>query len=361
MSIISDLSEIGKVERPFDCDGHNPIIAAIDLGTNSCRLLVARTNIAGVRTTYFRTRPKSTLWKVVDSYSKVVRLGEGLQNSGELSQEAMDRTIEALSICSRKLERYHINKLRIVATEACRRAKNGQVLVDRAYQELGMKIDIIDSSEEAFLALKGCVAVLDTNTPYGIVFDIGGGSTEVIWVHLKKDARRKPGYPVPFEILDSISVPYGVVTTTETYQIKENLNDVAIKIASEINVSLIPFIEKNEILSLIKQGQVQIMGSSGTVTTLSALHLGLTSYNRRLVDGMILSYKDLRAVMNRILENNKPEESQSIIAGRMEYLLTGSMILKSLLQAFPLQEIKVADRGVREGILIDLLRFLIKF
>jgi exopolyphosphatase/guanosine-5'-triphosphate,3'-diphosphate pyrophosphatase len=346
--------------RPLECDSHHPIIAAIDLGTNSCRLLVARVNVAGIRTNYFRSRPKPLSWKVIDSFAKVVRLGEGLHANNELSDEAMDRAMEALTICRKKLERYNVHSLRAVATEACRRAINNYVLVERAKQELDLHIEIIDSEEEASLALKGCSAMLSPYIPYGVVFDIGGGSTEVILVKLKKDGKRRPGYAVPFDVIDSISVPYGVVTTSEEFD--GNAVDGHSKLQSIILNGLKEFVANNNILALIEKDELQVTGSSGTVTTLAAFHLGLAQYERRLVDGMTIDYHDLYKVIDKILNMTREERllQSNIGFGRVDYVLTGSNILKAICDALPVKNMRIADRGVREGILIDLMLEVIR-
>ena len=156
-----------QMDQSFDCNAHHPVIAAIDLGTNSCRLLVVRVNIANIRSNYFRLRPRFVSWRVVDSYAKVVRLGEGLHENSFLSDGAIERTVEALGTCRRKLDRYYLKRLRVVATEACRRADNVDLLVQRAREELDFEIEIISSAEEANLALKGCSAVLGAHMPYG--------------------------------------------------------------------------------------------------------------------------------------------------------------------------------------------------
>lgn len=348
--------------RPLECDCHHPTIAAIDLGTNSCRLLVARVNVAGVRTNYFRSRPKPLSWKVIDSFAKVVRLGEGLHNNEELSEDAMDRAMEALGTCRKKLDRYHLHSLRVVATEACRHAKNNYVLVDRAKKELDLDIEIIGSEEEASLALKGCSAMLNPHVPYGIVFDIGGGSTEIILVKLKKNGKRSPGYTVPFDEIDSISIPYGVVTTTEEVGIPIETEQSHAFLQSKILDGLKDFIKRNNITQLIEKDELQITGSSGTVTTLAAFHLGLEHYDRRLVDGMSILYTDLYKVINRILSMTREErlDQSNIAFSRVDYVLTGSNILKAICDALPLKTMRIADRGVREGILIDLMLEVIK-
>lgn len=347
--------------KPLECESHHPIIAAIDLGTNSCRLLVARVNVAVVRTNYFRSRPKASAWKVIDSFAKVIRLGEGLHANNELSEEAIERAMEALAICRKKLDRYKFHSLRAVATEACRRAVNNHVLVERAKAELDITIEIIDSEEEASLALKGCSAMLNPYIPYGIVFDIGGGSTEVILVKLKRDGKRRPGYTVPFDVIDSISVPYGVVTTSEEFLGSDSVAGHA-KLQQIVFDGLKEFVVKNNIVALIENDELQVTGSSGTVTTLAAFHLGLAQYERRLVDGMTIDYQDLYVVIEKILNMTKEERmlQANIGFGRVEYVLTGSNILKAICDTLPVKNMRIADRGVREGILIDLMLEVIR-
>jgi exopolyphosphatase/guanosine-5'-triphosphate,3'-diphosphate pyrophosphatase len=346
----------------YECDSHHPVIAAIDLGTNSCRLLVARVNVAGIRTNYFRSRPKPVAWKVIDSFAKVVRLGEGMYSHDELSHDAIERTMEALAVCRKKLDKYSSHTMRAVATEACRRATNKDILVDRARVELGLNIEIISAEEEARLALKGCSAILDPHIPYGIVFDIGGGSTEVILVRLKRESKRGPGYMVPFEVIDSISIPYGVVTTTEAVGLADNQEYVHKMLHEKITNMLSDFVSKNNIVELINSDSVQVTGSSGTVTTLAAYHLGLAQYERRLVDGMTISYEDLHIVINKIFAMDKDGslEESTVGFGRADYVLTGSVILKALCDVMPAKNMRIADRGVREGILIELMLDVIR-
>ena len=346
----------------YECDSHHPIIAAIDLGTNSCRLLVARVNVAGIRTNYFRSRPKPVAWKVIDSFAKVVRLGEGMYSHDELSHDAIERTMEALSICRKKLDKYNMHSMRAVATEACRRATNKEVLVNRAREELGLNLEVICAEEEARLALKGCSAILDSRIPYGIVFDIGGGSTEVILVRLKRENKRSPGYAVPFDVIDSISIPYGVVTTTEAVDLADNQEYVHKMLHEKITDMLSEFVSKNKIIELIKNNEIQVAGSSGTVTTLAAYHLGLAQYERRLVDGMTISYEDLHIVIEKIFAMDKQGslEESTVGFGRADYVLTGSVILKALCEVIPAKTMRIADRGVREGILIDLMLDVIR-
>ena len=135
---------------------------AVDLGTNNCRLLIARAVDGG--------------FTVVDAFSRIVRLGEGVSQTGALSAVAMDRTIEALKVCAGKMQRRGVSLMRSVATEACRRAINGLEFLERSRAETGVDLEIISTAEEAKLAFSGCMPLLDRARPYAIVFDIGGGT-----------------------------------------------------------------------------------------------------------------------------------------------------------------------------------------
>ena len=151
--------------------------AALDLGTNNCRLLIARRTAVGFR--------------VVDAFSRIVRLGEGLVASGGLSEPAMARTIEALRVCAGKIGQRKVSFGRYVATEACRRAVNCGEFLARVRDEIGMEIEIISTDEEARLVVTGCAPLLHPRFPFAVVFDIGGGSTEIVW--LRHDLFRRAG------------------------------------------------------------------------------------------------------------------------------------------------------------------------
>ncbi|RZI45817.1 Ppx/GppA phosphatase family protein [Candidatus Finniella inopinata] len=335
---------------------HHPMLGAIDLGTNSCRLLIASVNVASLKKSFFRRRPNLVGWKIIDSFAKIVRLGEGLHKNNELSSAAIQRALDALKTCRKKIDFHGVTHVRAVATEACRRATNGHILVERAKEELGLDIEIIEGKEEARLALTGCAAILNPKIPYAIVFDIGGGSTEVIWLRLSGN-RGRPGYPIPFEVIDSISLPYGVVTISESYaqfaaspEIHRNLRD-------SVSHELGRFSERNQIQGHINDDSVQLVGSSGTVTTLAAIQVGLKQYERRMIDGLFIKTSRLHFISQKILAMSIPERAQHacIGAGRSDLVVVGSAILEGICDALPIPELRVADRGVREGILSELL------
>jgi exopolyphosphatase/guanosine-5'-triphosphate,3'-diphosphate pyrophosphatase len=350
----SDSFEMGR------CDAHHPVIAAIDLGTNSCRLLVASVNIASLKKTFFRTRPNPIGWKIIDSFAKIVRLGEGLHKDDMLSEDAIERALEALAICKKKIDMRHVSRMRAVATEACRRAKNGHVLVDRAKAELGLDIDIVTATEEGRLALTGCAGILNSRIPYAAVFDIGGGSTEIIWLRIDPDGRQRPGYPILFEVIDSISIPYGVVTLSELYAQFAASREIHNDIRSQVREAIDRFTEKNGIRPLIDAGKVQMVGSSGTVTTLAALKMGLPRYERKRIDGVFLNLSDVHEISQSLLEMEPEARAHHpcIGGGRSDLVVVGSAILEGICDSIPTPHLRVADRGVREGILSELLMTL---
>ena len=334
---------------------HHPVIAAIDLGTNSCRLLVASVNVASLNKSFFNAKPSLVGWKVIDSFARIVRLGEGLQQHEILSTYAIDRTIEALAVCRGKMDFHAVARYRAVATEACRRAINSQDLLDEVYQTLKIPLEIVSSEEEARLAITGCSGLLEPKVPYAVLFDIGGGSTEIVWLKLQAKTKRRPGYPVPFKILDSMSIPFGVVVCSERLEKADQTIEVAHKIRSQVREHVQAFLEHNEIAKHFHQ--TQLIGSSGTVTTLAAVQMRLKRYERRLVDGVILRVKDFHKASQSILNMDEDDrfEHPCIGRGRSDLIVIGSAILEGILDVLPLPDIRVADRGVREGILSELL------
>lgn len=346
----------------YRCPAHTAVIAAIDIGTNSCRLLVGSVNLARLRNNFFSRKGDIKGWKIIDSYAKVVKLGKGLFHSSLLSEQSIEKTLDALEICKKKIDRYNICGLRIVATEACRRAKNVDDLIQKAYEKFNFKIEVISGYEEGRLILTGCSGVLDPSIPYAIVFDIGGGSTELVWVKVNTYNTKKPGYPISFNVIDTISLPYGVVISTESNQDIKNCFEKHQKIRSAIKSDLEAFCKKNNIYSFLKQNLVQLLGSSGTVTTLAAFQAGLARYERRLVDGITLNISDLKQSSQQILNMSIEERilHPCIGKGRHELILAGSAILEGIFDIFNLDRVRIADRGIREGILSELLDHITK-
>lgn len=326
-----------------------PIIAAIDLGTNSCRLLIARV--------------KGDNFKVIDSFSRVTRLGEGIHKTNSLAQSAIDRAVKALAICRTKLDANQVTTLRAVTTEACRRAENSAPFLERVANDFDLNLEIISAQEEARLALSGCSGILDPNLPYALAFDIGGGSTEIMWlkIHPEQKFLWKGNAAHPeYQVIDCMSLPYGVVTLSERYGKEFNDPVVYGNIRQEVGQKILEFSQKNDIQKFIDTNQVQMIGTSGTVTTLAAIDLNLTQYVRRMVDSTYLKLETVHSISARVLKMSHEEKiaHPCIGAGRVDLVLTGAAILEGICDIFPLPHLRVADRGVREGILIDLVRGL---
>jgi exopolyphosphatase / guanosine-5'-triphosphate,3'-diphosphate pyrophosphatase len=314
--------------------------AALDLGTNNCRLLVARPSASGFR--------------VVDAFSRIVRLGEGLAATGILSEEAMARTLDALTVCTQKLAARRFLTGRYVATEACRRAANCAAFLARVRDRLGLDIEIISTAEEARLVVVGCAPLLDPRIPYAIVFDIGGGSTEIVWLRLVRERPRQR--PVP-QILGSVSLPLGVVTLTDRFGGEVSAATYQLMV-EEAATALDPFERRHRIAGLIRSGRVQMLGSSGTVTTLAGIHLALPRYTRALVDGSQLTFQQIAAVSTRLVALDLAGRAASPCVGheRADLVLSGCAILDAICTAWPVGRLWVADRGIREGILCDLMQ-----
>ena len=311
--------------------------AAIDLGTNNCRLLIAR--------------PTPQNFVVIDAFSRVVRLGEGLVETGRLSDAAMDRTLSALKVCADKLRRRRVHLARSVATEACRRAINGEAFIERVREETGIVLDIISAQEEARLAVLGCHILLERGEDPAMIFDIGGGSTELVLT--------EPSDAVP-RILDWQSVPWGVVSLTENFPTTEGEDDAA-RLARyrEMRRAVADsFREFSQRLQPFRNLPApRLLGTSGTVTTLASLHLGLAQYDRNAVDGLIVPAKAMRDI-STMLSAASPERRQELPCighDRAELVVAGCAILETILDLWPAERLGVADRGIREGILRGLM------
>ena len=302
--------------------------AALDLGTNNCRLLIAR--------------PQGQGFAVVDAFSRIVRLGEGLAATGRLSDEAIERTIAALRVCADKLKRRDVALARSVATEACRRAENGAEFIERAYRETGIMLDIISAEEEARLAVLGCHALIETGEGAALVFDIGGGSTELVLVDTRTEQPT---------VLDWHSAPWGVVSLTES--VGQGGPDTYAAMRAAVRESFAIFAER---LPRDVVGR-RLLGTSGTVTTLASVHLGLSSYDRSAVDGLIMPAAAMRDVSRRIaaLDMGGRAKVPCIGPERADLVVAGCAILEEILDIWPAEQLGIADRGIREGILRRLM------
>jgi len=307
---------------------------AIDLGTNNCRLLVAR--------------PAENGFVVIDAFSRVVRLGEGMATSGRIPEAAIERALAALAICADKLRRRRVSLSRSVATEACRRAVNGRHFVERVYNETGIALEIIAPEEEARLAMLGCHRLLEPGDGPALIFDIGGGSTELILIDTDG------GEP---KIKSWWSAPWGVVSLTESEG--RNFADCGERLAAYGRMKervRHAFSRFAELLPADKKN-IRLMGTSGTVTTLASVHLALPSYDRRAVDGLMMPAESMRAV-NRMLSGMSVEERSAlpcIGSERADLVVAGCAILEAIMDIWPAATLGIADRGIREGILRSLM------
>ena len=309
--------------------------AALDLGTNNCRMLV------GV--------PSGGGFRVLDSFSRIVRLGEGLHHTGELSRPAMDRAIVALKACADRLERRPVRQVRAIATEACRRAANGGEFLLRAKQETGLDIGIISSREEAELALESCAPLLAGEGRRALLFDIGGGSTELAWVRLTDGRAELIGYD---------SLPVGVVTLAERWGDSGFSPDGFETIVADVAARLAPFEAIHCIGHEIRNGGVRLLGTSGTVTTLAGVALNLDRYRRPAVDGVALSGRQADAALTalRAMGRDGLARHPCVGAERVEFVLPGCAVFAAIRRLWPAPEVVVADRGLREGMLLRMIR-----
>ena len=308
---------------------------ALDLGTNNCRLLIAKPGRSGLR--------------VVDAYSRVVRLGEGLAATDALSEQSQARAVAALKVCADKLQKKKVRLTRHVATEACRRARNCADFVERVHRETGLYLDVISPAEEARLAVLGCQALLDAKKPYALVFDIGGGSTELILV--------RQGARGSIDVCEWVSVPWGVVSLAEVYGGSKVPPDVYRRMMEEVHAHLGGFIARAGLGKLAAESKLQVLGTSGTVTTLAAIHLGLASYDRQRIDGAQMPVSTVRALCQRVAAMSYDERVAEGCVGRerAELVIPGCAVMEAIADHLPVEQLRVAGRGLREGVLRSLM------
>ncbi len=315
-----------------------PAYAALDLGTNNCRLLVAR--------------PSGDSFRVIDAFSRIIRLGEGVSTSGRISDAAIGRAVDALGICRDKMRNRGVTRARLIATEACRTAVNGGEFRARIAEQVGLELEIIDRETEAMLAATGCTPLIDPVADAVLLFDIGGGSSELVRLDRSPPARRGP--PLP-KISAWVSLPVGVVTLAERHGGHLVTPDIYAAMIAEVAALVERFVADHGGLG---NGDVHLLGTSGTVTTIAGVHLELRRYERRRVDGCWMVDHEVTRVIERLLTWTYEDRVANACIGaeRADLVLAGCAILDAIRRAFPCQRLRVADRGLREGMLVQMMR-----
>ena len=316
--------------------------AALDLGTNNCRLLIARPTFEGFR--------------VIDSFSRIVRLGEGLSQTGRLSEAGIGRTIGALTVCRDKMGAHGVSRARMIATEACRAAANGLQFLEEVRDRLGIQLEVVDRETEAHLAAAGCGALADRDAQSIVLFDIGGGSSEIVW--LSGDGRSgggAPGQSTSQRIRAWDSLRLGVVTLAEKFGGHEVAEETFVAMVAFVADQLAPFAAR--VASETRCAHFHLLGTSGTVTTIAGVHLNLPRYDRRQIDGLWLTSAEVDATIGRLRSMSYAQRAANPCIGheRADLVLAGCAILEAIRQRFPADRIRIADRGLREGMLTQLM------
>lgn len=336
------------------------LFAALDLGTNSCRMLIAR--------------PDGAHFRIVDAFAKSVRLGFDLERTGGLSRASVERTIRALQVCAGKLKKLNVRHSRLVATEACRRARNGRSFLEQVEKRTGLELELIPPEEEARLAVISCAPLVHKSADHVMVFDIGGGSTELVWIDvsdiepkkraeavmqlsMRPDKDHRPRRGARAKIVDFISVPLGVATLHERFNDVEDEPGRFALMSWFFEEQLAKFQPYMDLNVLDGVNGFQMIGTSGTVTTIAAAHLGLKRYDRRKVDGITLTEAQIDAVISRLMGQGADGRHRDPAIGRdrAELIMSGAAILQTLLRLWPTDRLGVADRGLREGILYSMM------
>jgi exopolyphosphatase/guanosine-5'-triphosphate,3'-diphosphate pyrophosphatase len=322
--------------------GDGPFYGALDLGTNNCRLLVAA--------------PRDHGFRVVDAFSRIVRLGEGIGANGRIGEGAMVRAIEALKVCAAKLAERNVTRVRMIATEACRAAANGEEFIARVLSETGLALEIVSRETEARLAVAGCASLVDPNASGVILFDIGGGSSELVWIDLgaHADGRRRR---MADRIRAWMSLPVGVVNVSERHGGRHVTAATFDLMVGEVAAMLIDFPDGEALDRAVVGGGVHMLGTSGTVTTLAGIHLGLPRYDRRRVDGQWLTGARVADLIAELVAMDYEARVANPCIGRdrADLVLAGCAILEAIRRRWPCDRMRVADRGLREGVLVELM------
>jgi exopolyphosphatase / guanosine-5'-triphosphate,3'-diphosphate pyrophosphatase len=331
-------SPFGHPWRDGGADRGGATYAALDLGTNNCRLLIARPTHDGFR--------------VIDAFSRIIRLGEGVSASGRIGVAAIDRAVSALGICRDKMKNRGVTRARLIATEACRAAENGVAFRTRIAEEVGLMLEIVDRETEATLAATGCTPLIDPQASAVLLFDIGGGSSELVW--LARTAESAHGPPLP-QIVAWDSFPVGVVTLAERHGGVAVTRELYQTMVEEVVAHIRPFADAH---GRGDGGDFHMLGTSGTVTTIAGVHLDLRRYDRRRVDGCWLDDTEVSSVVERLLTMSFEERVANPCIGseRADLVLAGCAILDAIRRAFPCPRMRVADRGLREGMLVQMMR-----
>ena len=331
-----------SAQNPSPRRWRGPLYAALDLGTNNCRLLIAR--------------PHENGFRVLDGFTRIVRLGEGLSTTGRLSDAAMERTIDALRMCRNKLREHEPARVRLIATEACRSATNGVAFIARVESELGLVLEIVDRQTEAALAVTGCADLIEDSTSGALMFDIGGGSSELAWLDFRGGRPKRQGR-MSSSIRSWQSLPVGVVSIAEKFGGVEVTREAFEAMVAYVATHLRQFRGREKLKQMIAEHPVHMIGTSGTVTTLAGLHLGLDRYERQKVDGLWMTSQEIDATMSALLGMGYDRRVSHACIGRdrADLVLPGCAIFEAIRREWPTGRVRVADRGLREGILISLI------
>ena len=317
------------------------VYAALDLGTNNCRLLIAR--------------PWREGFRILDAFSRIVRLGEGLAQNGKLGEAAIRRTLAALTVCREKMEARGVTRARLIATEACRSAENGADFIARVQDEIGLELEIVDRETEAHLAAAGCAALADAEARGVVLFDIGGGSSEIVWLARSTAGVAAGETDLRQRVRVWASLQLGVVTLAEKFGGIEVTGATFEAMIDHVEEQLADFARRTA--AEARCGRFHLLGTSGTVTTVAGIHLGLLRYDRRRVDGLWMSEQEVTTAVGRLRAMSYQDRVANGCIGpdRADLVLAGCAVLEAIRRLFPADRVRIADRGLREGILMQLM------
>ena len=295
--------------------------AAIDIGSNSLRMLVGDVVCDQIVPEHY--------------FRHVTRLGGGYNPLFGISAEASARTLPVLELFAQILDKMEPTCTRVVATEAVRRAVNGQQFVADVLARTGFIVEIIDGDEEAALSSAGVLAGLKPQPVAALVFDIGGGSTEFIVI---KDGKR----------LWQKSYPLGVVSLAEAPAPELGIERVLTLLVKDLCAA--------GLSALLADERCELVGTAGTVTTLAALDLAMIEYDWQRINNYTLSHSTLLSLYELLLPLTATEREllPGMEKGRGDLIVHGAGIVLSLIKLWGKERLRVSDFGLLEGILLSM-------
>ena len=304
-------------------------LAAIDLGTNSCRLMIT-----------------SQKGFVIYRRTATTKLGEGLHAAGKFTDEAIERGLKCLAEYADIMRDYGVAEYKAIATASCRMAENGADFVKAVEELCGLKLDIVSPEEEALLNVKGARLNADKNAEYVMVYDLGGGSTEITLATNSETPK----------IIYTISVPWGARNATEAYGLLEYDEEKAAKLRAEVQKYTADFLQHSEFEKY--RDKCECIATSSTPLRLVSMARGLGSYNRYNVDGVAENVAELDKQIAKIQKMDFVHAAENPYIGENRAMIfqAACVIFKTIYDDLQIKVLTASLKGAQEAMINDLVK-----